>query len=171
MDLGDKYNRNQVLYYIAMVYDRCSGIRRKYPDVNQRKFEALNAAKFKYKENVGFGTYVDHMIEGGVDEINSMIVSYVRLANSTKFSMLITAESIFYSYLKKSLSGVTTIKADELNKFETMLMDAQREVLAEDNNKGLTQTLYRKINTVVDYSPEWVSQRIAEKGVDNIFND
>lgn len=171
VDLGKNFNRNQVIAYICYTYDMASPIRKKYQDLGQRKYEALLMARFKHKEHVGFGQWVDHMVSGGIPEINSMIVAYVKMANSTKYSMLITAEALFYSYLKASLEGDTKIKSDELLKVEQMLITAQRQLLAEDNGKELVQTLYKKINNVIDYSPEEIAARIRDKGYENVFAD
>lgn len=170
VDLGDNFNKSQVLSYIILVYDRFSPYRRKYSDLGQRKFEALKASKYNDKKGQ-FGKWVDFMVSGGVPEVNAMIVAYVRAANSTKYAKLVTAESLFYSYLKSSLEGDTKLKSSEIDNVENMLINAQRDLLAEDNNKELVQTLYKKIASAVDYSPEVIAERIKTKGVDRVFEE
>lgn len=170
VDLGDNFNKSQVLSYIILVYDRASPIRRKYADLGQRKYEALKASKFNDKKGQ-FGKWVDFMVGGGIPEVNAMIVAYVRAANSTKWAKVVTAEALFYSYLKSSLEGDTKLKSSEIDNVENMLINAQRDLLAEDNNKELIQTLYKKIASAVDYSPEVVAEKIKTKGYDKVFED
>jgi hypothetical protein len=106
------------------------------------------------------------MVEGNVPEVNDIIVQYVKTANNTTYSLLITLEAMFYSHLKNSLSGdIRDTKATELEKVKVMLQTAQRDLLAEETNKNVVQTLYKHINkSQVDYSPEAVAEKIKSKG-------
>lgn len=166
VDLGEHYNINQVIAYTVFCYDPNSPHVKKYKSLPERKFHALQDAQFKLNKDKTFGRHVEFMVDGNVPEVNDIIVQYVKTANNTTYSLLITLEAMFYSHLKNSLSGdIRDTKATELEKVKVMLQNAQRDLLAEETNKNVVQTLYKHINkSQVDYSPEAVAEKIKAKG-------
>lgn len=170
--LPDDYDRNQVISYIVLTYDRTSPLRKKYTDIGERKNAALRMSEFPLRDGK-FSKYVEYMAEGKVPEINEMIILYIKLHFNTKFTLLTTTEAIFYNMLKKAVGGDLGTKATEITAIENILLDTQKALLAGDNSVNLVENLYRKTNSVkkVDYSPEEVSKRIRDDGYSQALTD
>lgn len=158
-------DRNQIITFIVLCYDKESPFRKKYPDLDQRKYHAALEAEFDINEDNKFESYMEEIIQAQNPVTREMTVAYCRLHYNTKYSYLVLCESLFYTNLRTALMGEGAQKMDELKKIQDAMEAAQRELLAFDNNKELVKSLYKSVNNQrIDYSPETIAKNIKEKG-------
>lgn len=170
VDLVPPLDTNEVIAFIALVYDQESPYRKKYADLDERKYRAAIEAGFELNEKNKFDEYILDIFNGNDNLINEMTVAYCKLHASTKYSYYVMLEALFYNNLKTAVSGVDAnkMKMSELKSIQTEMAIAQRELLANDGNKNIEKTLYRRINKEkIDLSPEALAIKIRKHGVEN----
>lgn len=166
--MTDGLNKNDVIRYVIYVYDKESPYRKKYKDISRRKIYCALEAGFQLNENKEFDNVVEAMMDGRDERVNDMIVEYVKMHYDVKYSYVVMMEAIYYNNLKKAVSDDGKMgKITELTAVQSELEKAQKELLAQDNNRGLMKSLYGKIdNDRLDLSPEDIARKIKEKGYD-----
>lgn len=164
---------NEIITYIVLTYDRESPFRKKYPDLNQRKYHSAIEAGFELNDKNKFDAYIEEILQCQNPIITDMIVAYCRMHYNTKYSFLVLCESLFYTNLKNALSGETVAsKMTELKQMQDAMETAQRELLAFDNNPELIKTLYKAVNNQrIDFSPEVIAHKIKEGKVAEHLDD
>lgn len=133
---------NQVLRYIVAVFD-VNGLRVRIPDVVKRRRVGLEVAKFKKNENGDYPEAVMEMMNGKNDQVNEMILHYVRMHKAPQYSYLMALEAGFYTLLAKTLSG-ESISNTEVKAMREMKEDIEAGVAdflnGEDAKKILEMT-------------------------------
>ena len=172
--LVEPMDRNQIIAWIALVYDQESPFRKKYSELDERKFRSAREVGFELNSQGKFDDYLLDIFNGQNQPINDMIVAYCKLHASTRYSYYVMLEALFFSNLKLAVSGLDAnkMKMAELKSIQSEMAIAQRELLAGDANKNIEKTLYRRINREkIDYSPEAVSGKIKKNGIENVFSE
>jgi hypothetical protein len=164
--MAEGLNRNDVIRYVVYVYDKESPYRKKYKDVNTRKIHCALEAGFSLNENNEFSASIERMINGGDEKVNDMIVEYVKMHYDVKYSYVVMMEAIYYDNLIKAMvDGTAMGKISDLKQVQEELEKAQKELLAQDNNRGLIKALYGKIDSDrLELSPEDIARKIKDRG-------
>lgn len=168
----EKYNRNQIIHFIVLVYDKESPFRKKYSDITTRKIQCALEVGWKMQENGKFSDSIVAILNNGYSWYNDMIVAYIKLHYNSKYAFYVMLENIFYENLHKSFWGDIKNKVSELKQIEEAFGQAQRELTANDNSKDLTKALYRKVQLEkVDFSPEVIAQKLKDGTVEQYLAD
>lgn len=135
---------NQVLRYIVAVYDS-NGLITRIPDVVKRRQKALELAGFKRDKEGNYPEVIHEMIEGKVEGVNEMIIQYLKLHKSPKYSFLMALDNAFYTLIAKTLSGASIEKkeVDAMRTMEKELTDRTIEFLGGDDNKKMLEKVYQ----------------------------
>lgn len=172
--LVEPMDRNQIIAWICLVYDRESPFRKKYSELDERKFRSAREVGFELTTQGKFDDYLIEIFNGQNQAINEMIVAYCKLHASTGYSYYVMLEALFFNNLKLAVSGTddNKMKMSELKSIQSEMAIAQRELLGNDNNKSLEKTLYRRINREkIDYSPEAMALKIKKNGTKEVFKE
>jgi hypothetical protein len=115
-----------VLRYIIFLYSKGTPLSKEL-DLTKRKFTALELAGFE-KENGNYSQDILNMIERKVDEVNRMIVRFVRNQNDLRFAALMALNEAYYTMILQ-------ISSNEIfNKDEDALKDSDTK---QKMSKGL----------------------------------
>lgn len=135
---------NQVLRYIVAVYDS-NGLITRIPDVVKRRQKALEISGFKRTKEGTYPEEVMAMIEGKNEAVNEMILQYLKLHRSPKYSVLMALDNAFYTLIAKTLSGVSIEKkeVDAMRVMEKELSERTIEFLGGDDNKKMLEKVYQ----------------------------
>jgi hypothetical protein len=155
---GLESHRSKVIKYIAYVYDRRSPFL-KVEDIIQRKVKAALKAGFKAKIQKNrrvFSTNVDQMLKGYNQNVNKMIVRYCRMQKSKKYMILVAMEEGFWGSLDRALTRSSTDGESDIKMRQQILLNEEKnankieqltlELLTEDNNRNLMDTLYEVVD-------------------------
>lgn len=135
---------NQVIRYIVAVYDS-NGLMTRIPDVMKRRQKAIEIAGFKRTPEGHYPEVIQEMLEGKIEGVNEMIVQYLKLHKSPKYSFLMALDNAFYTLIAKTLSGAS-IDQKEVNAMRTMekeLTERTIEFLGGDDNKRTLEKVYQ----------------------------
>lgn len=163
-DPGKGLDNNKVMAWVILVYDKNSPYRKKFNDILKRKVEAANDVEFPTIEGGAFESPVEDFLKGHNEDVNKKIVEYVRLHRSFKYSYLVTIESGYYAMMLNIISGDTK-EVKKMKEVQEELEDALLEILNEDNNPYLRDTILRYIEDErLNLRPEDIAQK-ARDGV------
>jgi hypothetical protein len=155
---GFEKDRSNIIKYIVYVYDRNSPFLR-IEDIVKRKVQAALKAGFRAKiknNRRQFKTEVDYMLKGYNQNVNKMIVRYCRMQKSKKYMILVAMEEGFWGSLDRALTRGTNDSQDDIKKRQQILFEEEKnankierltlELLNEDNNRNLMDTLYEVVD-------------------------
>lgn len=160
VDLEDKkvkqnLDRNRVIRYIICAYDRNSPILQKFQqDEIKRKTISAMYAGFQCNDDGYFDKDVTDMMMCKYNDINSMIIDYVRQYNDPEYSLLVTGYEAYYKKLNHIMMDDEASKRDTFQMEETKgKLFSQAKAMASDldklaakiltdNNKLLKSELY-----------------------------
>lgn len=163
-ELLPPFERNQIIAYCVYAYDKESPFRKKYPDLDVRRYHVGLEVGFDITDSGKFENYVEEIFQGQNSVVNDMIVCYAKIHYNTKYAFFIMMEALFYTNLRTAVAGLGANKMVELKQIQEAMEGAQRELLAFDNNKNLIKTLYKKANMErIDLSPEAIANKLKEK--------
>lgn len=160
-----RHNINKVIRYIVAMYDK-NGLIVMEQNGSRRKTAALELAGWKRQSDTGeFRSDVIDIIDGKNEAINNMIVRYCKLQRSNKYSVIVGMSEMFYSILRKTVSGETVSPA-ELGKFEQLektLDERMVQFLNNDASKDLREDAFAIIELEkLDLNPEEIAVKLKE---------
>lgn len=151
-------HRSKIIKYIVYVYDRNSPFL-KIEDIVQRKVKAALKAGFKAKIQKNrrvFDIHVDQMLKGYNQNVNKMIVRYCRMQKSKKYMILVAMEEGFWGSLDRALTRSSNEAQTDIKIRQQILAEEEKnankierltlELLSEDNNRNLMDTLYEVVD-------------------------
>jgi hypothetical protein len=163
VDLLPPFTRNQILAYCVYCYDKESPYRKKYPDLDIRRYKIGLEIGFDMTDSGKFQSYVEEIFDGQNQVVNDMIICYVKIHYNTKYAFFVMMEALFFTNLKTAVAGLGANKMVELKQIQEAMENAQRELLAFDNNKELIKALYKRVHIEkIDMSPETVAKKLKE---------
>ena len=123
------------------MYDSSSPFREGISDLTERRIEAAKQAGFEVQSNKKFPEVIEKVLLCENDDVNEMIIDYVRLQKNVTYSFLVTLEEAYSRSLKKFVSG----KAEEfatVKKMQAEIEKCENKLLSQDNNRLLVESLY-----------------------------
>lgn len=154
-----KGDRNKVIKYIVLCYDKGSPILTRYmqDSVNRKVLSAQYAGFDTDKEGL-FEDYVDAIMKCQDKEVNTMIIDFIRTFNDPTFSLLMAGLESYYQKLEQIVSADLGGKRDVFQIEETkgkLFSQAQTmsKTLEEAASKILTDEnpyLMRDLYCVID---------------------
>jgi len=89
----EKYNltKSKVIKYIAYAFDKNSPLMNVL-DIMERRYYALELAKFKKNKEGNYSKRVEQMVHSGIPDINRMVIRYCLFTGDTEYAVLVTYE-------------------------------------------------------------------------------
>lgn len=157
-----RLNKDKVIRYIMLLYDKNTPFRIKFNDVLIRKVEAAKGAGWEIVEQGLFQEDVEKLLRGENKQVNKMIVAFVRLHRNFKYSYLIALEETFYRFLNESIEGEIKNLA-QMKSTQAELEELITELLNEDKNPNVREESLRYVEeSRLNLRPEDVA-RIAKQ--------
>lgn len=151
-----------VFKYIVLYYSNGTPLMN-ISNPNERKGTAADLAGFDITVKS-----VQEMLSGKNEAVNQMIISYLRLQKSHKWSKLIIFIDAYYNQLSKLQSGeISGEKTKEIlvnvNTLETNIDSLTSDLLNEDRSPYVADTLFQSVeDTRLGLRPEEVAEAISE---------
>lgn len=139
---GETIDNNLVMLWIICMYDKNTPYRQKYKDVLQRKIEAAHDVGFNTTGTGIFEDPIEDFMKGKNPIVNAKIVEFVRIHRSFKYAYLVSIENLYYNIMLEVMEGGTK-RLKELKEIQTDLEDTLTEMLNEDNNPHVKETVLR----------------------------
>jgi hypothetical protein len=163
-----KIDRNKIIKYVALAYDKHSPFVKKYKEPNVRKYHAMVEAGYTI---VGkkFERHIEDIVSNSNTKVADMVVCYLKMHNNLQYAHLIMMENLYYNkqkeiYLNQQSSS---LRVKELEDIKTNYENAQRELLAQDTDAKLLKSLYHSIiKDKLGLAPEDIAKSLKEKGVE-----
>jgi len=155
--------RNQVLKYIACVYDQKSPFNKDFKDVNKRKYASALYVGFEPDEDGRFEIGIESMMICMIDPITEMIVRYVRNHHDHDWAYLKTIEDFYYNALKNAMK-TDEVDFKELKSMKSEIYDTENIILARDRNRRLEDHLYDHMDhDRIELRPEDIALKLRNK--------
>lgn len=168
LKIAPSLDRNIVIRYIAYFYDQKSPFRIKFKDLQTRKVRCMIEAGATMNEEKVFDEDIENIINGKAKNVNEMIIAYLRLTSGVRYRYLVMLENLYAQRERSILSMQSNDKIKDLEALAESLERTQREVLAEDQTKGIVKSLYESINRErLALAPEDIAENIKKKGIEN----
>lgn len=161
---GGNTDRNKIIRYVILMYDKNSPFITKYDDIIKRKKEVARFVGFTLSKKGVFKKAVVEIFKCENIEVNCMIIRYCRLQHSIRWTLLVAMNEDFYEDMNKMLSdksknqGAYKSTLDNLEVMESM----KHHMLAQDNTKALSDEIWnlddREKKTNLFLSPETRAQ-------------
>lgn len=167
---------DNVIRYIACVYDRASPIRKKFEsDDKKKKTWAARYAGWEADKEGVFEQEIDDILKCRNQEVNKMILEYVRLYNDPEWSLIQVGYEAYYQKLQSILSisgesdkakdkaGTEKIKGELFNQAQQMGTDLSKMStrITGDDNRLLRRDLYCTIEDSTRNRLNITPERIA----------
>ncbi len=167
--IGKGLEKNQVMRYICLMYDKNTPFRKRFPDISKRKIEAAKYAGFKLQEGGIFSETVEDMLTGKNERANQMLVAYVRLHRNIKFSYLVSMEESFY-HLMEEVTGGEMKNLTQLKTIQVEIEETMTDILSEDNTHDIQDSVLKYIEDKrINLRPEDIA-RISRKRLKEASN-
>jgi len=158
-----RLNKDKVVRYIMLLYDKNTPFRIKFNDVLIRKVEAAKGAGWEIVDQGLFHEDVERLLRGENKQVNSMIVAFVRLHRNFKYSYLIALEETFYRFLLEIIIGETKNLA-QMKSTQSELEEEVTELINQDKNPQLKQELLRYVEeSRLNLRPEDIARIARQK--------
>lgn len=168
---------DKVLRYIMIFYSN-NVLRYTIPEVIRRKREAAYIAGFNIGQNTGrFRPEVERMMLCENEDINKMIVRFLRRSENKKFLQLCVFEEARAKQMQKLIDGISE-KEKELTKVvienvKTLSDDIERleqDLLNEDTSQNLIELIYDEVDySNLGLSPEDIVEMESDGSTDKIL--
>ncbi len=160
-------NINNLVRYIAYMYDKGSPIYQKIDNIHKQKIEAAKLAGFKQKAAGTFSKYVDEMLVGENHLANHMIIRFLRTIHDESFMQFRIYKEKLYTSLYKMNETDDPKKLAEIisvNKSLTSVIDTiKREFVREDDVRKLVEIMYEQAEFEdLELTPEIIAERIQQ---------
>lgn len=168
VEISYRPSRKGLLTYIVLMYDHQSPLWREVRSLPARKGVAMELAGFKTDKNGRFEKYIEMVLEGRQPPVNSMIIKYLSLLNSPKWSQLIAFENLYYMELAKVQAGKYGKTGDIIKSLDSL--SSSIEKLTEEIVGGsgeaepVLAAIYKEVTKGLDVSVEKVASHIMESG-------
>jgi hypothetical protein len=157
--VGKGFEKNRVMRYICLMYDKNSPFRRRFPDISKRKIEAAKHAGYKLEEGGIFAEKVEDMLTGKIPHINRMLVAYLRLHRNIKFSYLVSMEESFY-HLMEQVTGGDMKNLNQLKEIQAEIEETMADILSDDNTHLIQDSVLKYIEDKrINLRPEDIARR------------
>jgi hypothetical protein len=146
----EEADRNYIIRYIILLYDKGTPLIRRYEKLDKRKVEAALIAGFETKKDGSFkDDKIKLILENKEDKVLEMITQYVASLGDRRYALIVANEHVFYKNLeslfktasypddhKKELDAlVTQDKILEMNeKIDARLQANYRAMFGEDED-------------------------------------
>jgi hypothetical protein len=155
--------RNKLLKWIAFVYDKGSPYRDAYKNILDRKVVAMIDVGYGLV-NGKFDDDIEDIIQSKNHKVADMVIAYIKLHCEAEYTHLIVMEAMYFKQAKNVLIG-GEVKVTEMEAANKAYSEAINKVRMNDQDKGLTKSLYRSINKdKFILRPEDIAKSIKEKG-------
>lgn len=137
-------SRNKVIRYVIYAYDRNSPIAMKFSqDEVKRKTTAALYAGFEPNDEGYFERDVNDMMNCNINQVNAMIIDYVRQYNDPEYSLLVTGYESYYKKLNQIMADDSeSLKRDAFQVEESKgRLFTQAKAMASDLDKLSTKIL------------------------------
>jgi hypothetical protein len=170
-DLKCQIPAEQVLTYIAVLYDPVSELRSKVEFYPMRKRVAAQIAGFKLNKSNRFSDEIEDMIVGQVDSVNAAIVQYCFLANNIFVVAHAAYTHMYYKVLEKSFRESDKDTAKMIDDLQTKLLNHEKLMFGGEEVNNMRKALYAATKKVeLDFIPEAIVRAIEEGGDLNDWN-
>lgn len=160
--LSDGLDKNQIIRYIACVYDKESPFRSEYPDVNTRKSMAMIFLGVELDDDGAFPPDIEKVMLNKNDHVNKMIVRYGMMHRNHDYSLLIALEDDFGRKMKAIHEG-STYNFGEVDKISDKLETLHAKILSGDRSKELRDELYSFIEKdTLGLRPENMAKKLND---------
>jgi hypothetical protein len=167
---GKTIDKNQVIKYVVILYDRNSKYNVCKDALKMRENAAVCAGWLPDKKTGYFPDYADKIMRGLVPSVNRMIIRYARIYYSIEYTSVVS-DLIAWSKVTDDLTGEIKVKDDNDDAKQRALKIMQerkynlekniavtlKKILSEDNNPYLKKELFRMLEDDADgivLSPE-----------------
>jgi hypothetical protein len=155
-----KIDKEKIIRYIILMYDKDTPFRKRYNKVNQRKIEVARYVGFEHEDGGLFSDDVNDMLMGNNNDVNRMVVEYVRHQKNYKYTYLVGLEEGFHTILQEVTNG----KISNLSKLEDMqnqLEQTMTDLLNDDKSIGLREDLMEYMEEErLELRPEDIAEKI-----------
>lgn len=164
-------DKNKIIRYIAYVYDKNSPYRIKYKETGQRKVVAILDAGFELQGNT-FPEYIEDILYDRNHKVVDMVVAFLQLHYDTTYRHLVLLETMYEKKLKEVLLGGGKDKVSELDAIRASIEATKKELLQEEQNRGLVKSLYKAINSdKLEMAPEDIALKLKNQGLAQTVSD
>ena len=158
-----RLEKNRVLRYIILMYDKNSPFRKRFPDISRRKIEAAKYAGYKLEEGGLFPEHVEDMLMGRIENANKMLVAYVRLHRNIKFSYLVSMEESFY-HLMEQVTGGDMKNLAQIRSIKEEIEETLADILSEDNTPLIKESVLKYVeDRRLNLRPEDIARNNRKK--------
>ncbi len=140
-------SRATVIRYIIMMYDFNTEMPEYFPDYMVRKREVARISGFKLRDGDRFREEVEDILIGENQQVNDMIVRYVKLFENPDYVTYVSYWSMLNAEVVKSLAAndakEVKIIRENIDKLRQTIGELSREIFKGDDSKSLRRALYR----------------------------
>lgn len=153
----------QVLTYIATLYDTSSELRSKVEFYPMRKRIAAQISGFKINKTGRFSDDIEDMLVGKIDAVNEAIVQYCFLSNNIFVVAHASYTHMYFKELEKSFRVSDKDTAKLINDLQSKLLSHEKLMFGGDEVNNMRKALYAATKKVeLDFIPESVVKKIEE---------
>lgn len=129
-------NKAKVLFYIPLIYDRASPLHDIFDDILKKKMFALELSRFIKQEDGRHLSIVEKMIQGGIPEVNAMVVRYTTLNQSALYYRYTILNEVQFREAQNLLEDKTNISdfskvGEEISKVEAQLLAGDKTLIPD----------------------------------------
>ena len=178
-------DKDKVIKYIAFAFDKNSPLAN-IMDVMERRFHALELAKFPKDTRGNYSLQIEQMVHSGMPEINLMVIRYCLFTGDTEYSILTTYEDSLIKELqnlmvvdktitkKKGKSEEVTTSTGEptdkksviisnIAKLKQLIHELKQEIFSNNTDAFLMRSLMEFTESErLELSPEFFAQQTKE---------
>jgi hypothetical protein len=136
------------------------------------KKKAAENLGYKFKDNVCTNDVVQACLKGTNHKFNAMVIGYLRMSKSPKFSRLVTYIDTLYQKELDLKSGEDNEKTKDIifviDQLDSRIESITREILNGDTNEDMTVSLLNEVERVsLGLRPEDIAEKMAN-GIDPV---
>lgn len=167
--------QNNLYKYIVLMYDPHSPLVADVPDWWARKFEAIEAAGFKIKDNNTLQAPIERMLLGKNNQVLNAIIDFLAYIKRPIWNRLIYLNETLLVYTQEALGGAKGNTQDfvRISKLQTDILSATNDLMNEDlaeDTKAFKKRLYHRVEEArLAIRPEDYAKKIA--GGNNLMED
>lgn len=162
----EEVNKDQILTYIFLMYDKGSPLVVDIPDIGARKDEALMLAGYKQKYNK-WNPVVKEFIDLQNKDVNDIITKFFLLQHANKFQLMVSLEEAYSQMCEvlRTPMGVTDEMEDKLKNLKNKAaISKEASDIAEEIDE-LRRTIFRKDEEVAEVVEKEVNDQRIFAGI------
>jgi len=167
----EKYNLNKdkVIRYIAYAFDKNSPLMNVL-DIMERRFLALELAKFKKDKNGNFSKKVELMVHSGIPEVNRMVIRYCLFTGDTEYSVLVTYEDSLIKELDNLMNfddndptDKKSVVISNIANLKKLIKELKNEIFSNNTDAFLLRSLSEFTEAQrLELSPEYFAEYLKD---------